>query len=493
MDLLWGISLSSHSMGLSHAQPPLFPCKHTNEKRKQKRNEKKRPVGIVVCEKIADPSTSTSTNERREIVNAKKAWRRTTSAILRMEAAKAGVERKAKAAKKATILYPKALLEALTDRIHDKQWQSALQVFGLLREQQWYRPNTDIYIKLLVMLGTCKQPEKACILYQMMLQERCNITVEVYTALLAAYGRNGHLDKAFSVLEEMKAIPHCQPNIYTYTIFIKSCVELGHFEHVDRLLSEMSRAGVRPNNVTYNTIIGGFGKACMFQEMENVLSLMLESQDCKPDVWTMNSTVRAFGNRGQIEKMEKWYETFHGIGIQPDVVTFNTIISSYGKHCLYDKMTSVMEKMQKFHFSWTIVTYNTVIDAYGRVGEIEKMEYFYNLMITEGFKPNRITLCSLVSAYSKGGIFNKITKVLRQMENYKIVPDTPFFNSVLDAYQRAGNMTEMEHMFHQMEDRGCQPDKITFAAMISAYRSEGMLKKVQEMENKMRRMQRSTH
>ncbi|GLJ18005.1 hypothetical protein SUGI_0317300 [Cryptomeria japonica] len=433
MDLLWGISLSSHSMGLSHAQPPLFPCKHTNEKRKQKRNEKKRPVGIVVCEKIADPSTSTSTNERREIVNAKKAWRRTTSAILRMEAAKAGVERKAKAAKKATILYPKALLEALTDRIHDKQWQSALQVFGLLREQQWYRPNTDIYIKLLVMLGTCKQPEKACILYQMMLQERCNITVEVYTALLAAYGRNGHLDKAFSVLEEMKAIPHCQPNIYTYTIFIKSCVELGHFEHVDRLLSEMSRAGVRPNNVTYNTIIGGFGKACMFQEMENVLSLMLESQDCKPDVWTMNSTVRAFGNRGQIEKMEKW------------------------------------------------------------VGEIEKMEYFYNLMITEGFKPNRITLCSLVSAYSKGGIFNKITKVLRQMENYKIVPDTPFFNSVLDAYQRAGNMTEMEHMFHQMEDRGCQPDKITFAAMISAYRSEGMLKKVQEMENKMRRMQRSTH
>ncbi|KAH9332134.1 hypothetical protein KI387_043715 [Taxus chinensis] len=410
------------------------------------------------------------------MANAKKASRRTTSAILRMEAAKAGVERKAKAnakaAKNSTLLYPRALLEALTDRIHNSQWRSALQVFGLLRKQQWYQPNTEIYIKLLVMLGRCRQHEKAHILFQMMLKERCHVTVEAYTAVLAAYGRNGCLEKAFSILEEMKAIPHCQPNIFTYTILMKSCVELGHFDHVNRLLSEMSRAGVRPNFVTYNTIVGGFGKAGMFEEMENVLSHMLESHDCKPDVWTMNSTIGAFGNRGQIEKMEKWYENFHSIGIQPDATTFNTLINSYGKHCLYEKMTSVMEKMQNFYFSWTIVTYNTVINAYGRVGEIKKMENFLNLMLSEGMKPNRITLCSLVSAYSKGGIFHKITKIVRQMENSKIVPDTPFFNSVLDAYQRAGNMAEMEHVFQKMIDTGCQPDKITFATMNKAYLSE---------------------
>ncbi|KAH9294301.1 hypothetical protein KI387_040494, partial [Taxus chinensis] len=422
MDLLWGISPPSHSIGLSHTLFLSLPCKYTNGKGK----EKKKSIRIAVCVNTSDHSTSTSTsanvNEKKETANAKKASRRTTSAILRMEAAKAGVERKAKAnakaAKNSTLLYPRALLEALTDRIHNSQWRSALQVFGLLRKQQWYQPNTEIYIKLLVMLGRCRQHEKAHILFQMMLKERCHVTVEAYTAVLAAYGRNGCLEKAFSILEEMKAIPHCQPNIFTYTILMKSCVELGHFDHVNRLLSEMSRAGVRPNFVTYNTIVGGFGKAGMFEEMENVLSHMLESHDCKPDVWTMNSTIGAFGNRGQIEKMEKWYENFHSIGIQPDATTFNTLINSYG------------------------------------------------------MKPNRITLCSLVSAYSKGGIFHKITKIVRQMENSKIVPDTPFFNSVLDAYQRAGNMAEMEHVFQKMIDTGCQPDKITFATMNKAYLSE---------------------
>lgn len=433
-----------------------------------------------------------SADVERETANSKRAFRRTMSAILRMEAAKAGVERKA-ATKMSTNLFPKAVLEALNDRIRNKEWQSALQIFGLLREQQWYRPKTEVYLKLLVMLGRCRQHEKAYILFQLMLQEDCYMNVEVYTALLAAYGRSGVLDKAFAILDEMKAIPHCQPNIFTYTIFIKSCVELGHFDHVDRLLAEISSAGMRPNIVTYNTIVDGYGKAGMLEQMENTLSHMFENQNCKPDVWTMNSTIRAFGDRGQIENMERWYEKFYSIGLQPDVRTFNTIINSYGKQCLFEKMTTVMENMQKCYFSWTTVTYNTVIDAYGRVGEIEKMEYLYNLMISEGVKPNSITLCSLVSAYSKGGMFHKITKFLRQVENSDIVPDAPFYNSVINAYQRAGNLMEMEKAFQQMKDRRCEPDEITFGTMIKAYSSEGMLEKVVMLKKKMQNMLITKH
>jgi len=525
MDLCWvstHTSGSYYSLTSSNTWDAVFaPGKHTKSFNFHLRKEKSKG-GVVVgvhekfivkdcveqrahsahTKKVSRDTSKTGTKSteqvqesaylEREIASSKRAFRRTMSAILTMEAAKAGVERKA-ATKKATNLFPKAVLEALNDRIRNRQWQCALQIFGLLREQQWYQPKTEIYLKLLVMLGRCRQHEKAYILFQLMLEEGCDRTVEVYTALLAAYGRSGVLDKAFAILDEMKAIPRCQPNIFTYTIFIKSCVELGHFDHVDRLLAEMSSAGMRPNIVTYNTIVDGYGKAGMLKEMENILSYMFENHNCKPDVWTMNSTIRAFGNRGQIENMEKWYEKFYSIGLQPDVRTFNTIISSYGKQCLYEKMTTVMENMQKCYFSWTTVTFNTVIDAYGRVGEIEKMEYFYNLMISEGVKPNSITLCSLVSAYSKGGLFHKITKFVRQVENSDIVPDAPFFNSVIDAYQRAGNLMEMEKVFQQMKNRRCEPDEITFGTMIKAYSSEGMLEKVVMLKKKMQNMLRTKY
>lgn len=134
-------------------------------------------------------------------------------------------------------------------------------MFELLREQLWYRPNSGVYIKLIVMLGKCKQPQKADELFQAMIAEGCVVNHEAYTALLSAYGRSGLFDKAFSLLEQMKNTPDCQPDVQTYSILIKSCLEYYAFDKVQALLSDMTAQGIRPNTVTYNTLIDAYGKA----------------------------------------------------------------------------------------------------------------------------------------------------------------------------------------------------------------------------------------
>lgn len=135
------------------------------------------------------------------------------------------------------------------------------QVFELLREQLWYRPNSGVYIKLIVMLGKCKQPEKAHELFQEMIDEGCAVNHESCTALLSAYSRSGLFDKAFSLLEQMKSTPQCQPDVHTYTILIKSCLHIFAFDKVQALLSDMETQGLRPNTVTYNILIDAYGKA----------------------------------------------------------------------------------------------------------------------------------------------------------------------------------------------------------------------------------------
>lgn len=134
-------------------------------------------------------------------------------------------------------------------------------MFELLREQLWYKPNSGVYIKLIVMLGKCKQPQKADELFQAMIDEGCVVNHEAYTALLSAYGRSGLFDKAFSLLEQMKNTPDCQPDVQTYSILIKSCLEYYAFDKVQALLSDMATQGIRPNTVTYNTLIDAYGKA----------------------------------------------------------------------------------------------------------------------------------------------------------------------------------------------------------------------------------------
>lgn len=138
-------------------------------------------------------------------------------------------------------------------------------MFELLREQLWYRPNAGIYIKLIVMLGKCKQPERAQVLFQAMVDEGCMINHEVYTALLSAYSRSGLFDKAFSLLDVMKSSDGCHPDVYTYSILIKSCLQMFEFEKVQSLLADMKSLGIRPNAITYNTLIDAYGKAGRYE------------------------------------------------------------------------------------------------------------------------------------------------------------------------------------------------------------------------------------
>ncbi|KAG2261153.1 hypothetical protein Bca52824_068232 [Brassica carinata] len=168
---------------------------------------------------------STEEKEIQEEINSKIASRKAISIILRREATKAIIEKK-KGPTNSKKLLPRTVLEALHERITALRWESALQVFELLRDQLWYKPNVGIYVKLIVMLGKCKQPEKARQLFQEMIGEGCVVNHEVYTALLSAYSRSGRFDDAFTLLEVMKSSHNCQPDVHTYSILIKSFLQV---------------------------------------------------------------------------------------------------------------------------------------------------------------------------------------------------------------------------------------------------------------------------
>ncbi|XP_062217046.1 pentatricopeptide repeat-containing protein At3g53170 [Phragmites australis] len=395
--------------------------------------------------------------------------------ILRTEAAVSGVSRKAAAARQqSTRLWPRAVLEALDAAVASCRWEPALEIFELLRKQQWYEPRSQTYARLLMMLGKCRQPGPATALFKAMLSERLKPTVDVYTALVGAYGYSGLLEEALATVNQMKGAADCKPDEYTFSVLIDCCGKSRRFDLIPAVLDEMSYLGLECNSVIHNAMIDGYGKAGMLEEMESALSTMLESGNNVPDIYTMNSIIWAYGNYGKTDEMEKWYSDFELMGVEPDTKTFNIMIKSYGKAGMYDKMMSIFKYMKKRFFSPTAVTFNIVIECFGRAGNIEKMEYYFRLMKIQGVKPNPVTYCSLVNGYSKAGLLDKVPGIIRQTENTDVVLDTPFFNCVINAYAKSGDIKIMEEMLQLMKDKKCKPDKVTCATMVRAYTAHGM-------------------
>ncbi|KAL3611356.1 hypothetical protein D5086_002376 [Populus alba] len=118
---------------------------------------------------------------------------------------------------------PKAVLEAPDEAIKEKQWESALK-------QHWYEPRTKTDTKLLMMIGKCRQHEEASLLYEVMQSDGLKPTIDVYAALVSAFGQSGQLDKAFSAVAEMKPI----------SVILICCIKLRCFELIRGILAEMS-------------------------------------------------------------------------------------------------------------------------------------------------------------------------------------------------------------------------------------------------------------
>ncbi|KAI3523846.1 hypothetical protein L1887_02291 [Cichorium endivia] len=372
--------------------------------------------------------------------------------------------------------------EALSDSINNKQWLRALQVFEMLKEQPFYQPKQGTYMKLISLLGKSGQPQHAQNLFNSMIQEGLDPTPELYTALLAAYSRSNLIDSAFKILDEMTKLPSCQPDIYTYSILIKACVDASRFDLVESLYDKMTEMSLTPNTVTQNTVLAGYGKAGKFDQMEKVLNGMLNSPTSKPDVWTMNTILGLFANTGQIETMEKWYEKFKNFGIEPETRTFNVLVNGYARKKMYDKMSTVLSYMRKMSFPWTTSTYNNVIEAFSDVGDVKNMEFTFDQMRAEGVRGDTKTFCCLIRGYANGGIFHKVVNMVELAGKLEIAENTSFYNAVIYACAKADDLMEMERVFRRMKSKECKGDVMTFDIMVEAYRKVGMNDKVYDLE-----------
>ncbi|MED6211217.1 hypothetical protein PIB30_071592 [Stylosanthes scabra] len=357
----------------------------------------------------------------------------------------------------------------------------------MLREQPYYEPKEVTYVRLIVLLGKSGQPHRAHHLFDTIKEDGCE-TTGLYNALIAAYCRNNLIDEAFLVLDEMKNLPHCQPDVSTYSTLIKACVNALKFELVGFLYEDMAERSIVLNTATQNIVLNGYGNAATFDQMEKLLSCMMESTTCKPDVFTMNTVIGAFGKRGEIDMMEKWYDRLCNFGIQPETYTFNILIGAYGKKRMYDKMSSIMQHMRELRCQWTIATYNNVIEAFADVGDAKSMEHTFDQMHEEGLKADTKTFCCLIMGYANAGIFHKVVSSVRLAARFQVLENTSFYNAIIFACAKAEDLMEMERVYNRMKGKQCQPDDTTFSVMVDGYSKQGMNDKIHYLEQEKTKM-----
>merc|ERR1719384_2033122 len=137
--------------------------------------------------------------------------------------------------------------------------------------------NAVIYCSVFKGLAHLKSFDRVWAIYEEMKASNMQFSIVTYNALIDACSRSGDMRRIPALLEEMVA-EKIEPNVITFSTVIKGYCQVDCVDKAFQILREMTNChGLRPDEVTYNTILDGcarYGKwnqgIALLQEMQDV-------------------------------------------------------------------------------------------------------------------------------------------------------------------------------------------------------------------------------
>ncbi|XP_058753433.1 pentatricopeptide repeat-containing protein At4g16390, chloroplastic-like [Vicia villosa] len=238
-----------------------------------------------------------------------------------------------------------------------------------------------------------------------------------------------------------------------YNVTLKVFRKCRDFDGAEKVFDEMVNRGVKPNNVTFSTIIS-----------------------CATSCNLPNKAV-------------EWFEKMPSFGIKPNVVTFCTLIKMYDVAGNYDACLNVYEEMKALGVKPNLFVYNTLLEAMGRAKRPRQAKIIYKELISNGLIANRATYASLIHAYGIARFCEDALVVYKEMKEKGMNLNTRLYNILLAMCADVGLLEQAFEIFEDM--KGCDtccPNSRTFSSLITIYSRIG---KVAEAEKLMSEMNES--
>jgi pentatricopeptide repeat protein len=320
----------------------------------------------------------------------------------------------------------------------------------------------------------------------------------------AYYDNHRHVDPRWNVVS--MTMMRSAPDIVTYNTLLNIAARAGRPEKAEELLNSMingtSSNGVRPDNISFNTVLLAWSKAKSDRgrlKTEQILDKMHKcamegDANVRPDRTSMTTVINAIistvqRNRMapiQAERIIELMESNKDESLRPDVVTYTSLIkcwSESGKLRAPDRAEEIINTLH------------------------ERYDMGYNEC-----KPDTMVYNVAMNAIAKSGVNNAPERaealLNRMLDRYyagdtDLTPTTQSFSTTILAWARMNDRRgaikaeELLQTMHDLEDAGVgnvSPNTICYSTCILAWKNSGqpdagehanaILEKMESFENK---------
>ncbi|XP_021288123.1 putative pentatricopeptide repeat-containing protein At1g53330 [Herrania umbratica] len=299
------------------------------------------------------------------------------------------------------------------------------QVLHQLKNDARLAPEEIIFCNAMKFYGRACLHERARQLFEEMPEYRCQRTVKSVNSLLNALLLSEKFDEMKQVFFGMEK--YARPDACTYNILIRACCLSGCLDDASNLFDEMQRKGVKPNAVTFGTLIQGL---CMEMKVKEAFKLkadMVRLHGLCPSPCTYSMMIKGLCRIGELSLAIRLKEEMVGNKMKVDSSTYSTLISGLFNVGRQDKALGIFEEMALNECKPGTVTYNAMINGFCKVKDFE-------------------------AAY----------RVLEDMAKKQCKPDVISYNILIGGLCKEGKWSEANDLFEDMPRQGCKPDVVSY-------------------------------
>ncbi|CAL9213426.1 unnamed protein product [Arabidopsis halleri] len=277
-----------------------------------------------------------------------------------------------------------------------------------------------------------------------------------FNALLRTLCQEKSMTDARNVYHSLKH--QFQPDLHTFNILLSGWKSS---EEAEAFFEEMKGKGLKPDVVTYNSLIDVY---CKDREIEKAYKLIdkMREEDETPDVITYTTIIGGLGLIGQPDKAREVLMEMKEYGCYPDVAAYNAAIRNY---CIARRLgdaDKLVDEMVKKDLSPNATTYNLFFRVLSLANDLGRSWELYERMLGNGCLPNTQSCMFLIKMFKR---HEKVDMAMRLWEDmvvkgfgsYSLVSDV-----LLDLLCDLAKVEEAEKCLLEMVEKGHRPSNVSF-------------------------------
>ncbi|XP_025808351.1 pentatricopeptide repeat-containing protein At3g49170, chloroplastic [Panicum hallii] len=305
-----------------------------------------------------------------------------------------------------------------------------------------------------------------------------------WTALLSGYVQRGSQDNKVLILLCEMLNEGIRPNHITYSSLLKACANLGDQDSGRQIHAHSIKSNLANINVVGNALVSMYAESgCMAEAMQafdqlyekNLVSFscdfdgdgrnqdyQIQRMDVGISTFTFASLISAAASVGLLTKGQQLHALSLKAGFGSDRGIGNSLVSMYSRCGYLEDACRAFDEMNDHN----VISWTSMISGLAKHGYAERALGLFHDMISAGVKPNDVTYIAVLSACSHAGLVKEGKEHFRMMQkDHGLIPRMEHYACMVDLLGRSGLVEEALNFINEMP---CKADALVWKTLLGA-------------------------